>query len=219
MRMGLARMRAAAVAAAIGMMAGPGCLTPAPDARYVYQDGEFGVIGVPLNTSFGKKNYQEQARELMTRHFPEGYEIVRAEEIIAGERVRDVARKVEVETDPGINAVNQMLKVGKFAKSTSLDQKDTLQITESRIIYRRKDGNKPTGLAGFSALATAAPGLYIDPNDTVRKLGATTLLAAKKKAEDAKPEDGKAALAAKEKSDKDKVDPTVQKASAEPAAK
>lgn len=25
-----------------------------PDARYVYQDGQFGVIGIPQNTKFGE---------------------------------------------------------------------------------------------------------------------------------------------------------------------
>lgn len=212
-----ARRWSAAVLATIGMAAIPGCLTTQPDARYVYQDGEYGVIGVPRNNSYGKKDYRKQAHDLMTLHFPEGYEIVRAEEIVAGERVTDTARKIEVETEPGVNALNQMLKIGKFDKSTSLDQKDTLQITESRIIYRRKDAAQPRGTAGFAAIATAVPGLYIDPNDTVRKLGASMLLATKKKAEEPKLDDAKAALVAKPQDAKSAGDPSVQKAASEPA--
>ncbi|WP_435021900.1 hypothetical protein TA3x_002619 [Tundrisphaera sp. TA3] len=195
----------------LGIASGPGCLSTTMDARYVYQDGEYGVIGVPRNSSYGKKDYRQQARELMTLHFPEGYEIVRAEEIVAGERVTDTARKVEVETEPGVNALNQMLKVGKFEKSTSLDQKDTLQITESRIIYRRKGARTPAVTDGFAEVATAVPNLYIDPNDTVRKLGATTLLAAQKKAEDTKPDAAKVTVATKT-----TVDPGVQKSSGDP---
>ena len=73
-----------------------GCMTP-PDARYVYQDGQYGVIGIPRNTSLGKKDYRAQAYELMARHFPEGFEIVRAEEVVEGERTLDTARKVELD--------------------------------------------------------------------------------------------------------------------------
>jgi Zn-dependent metalloprotease len=145
-----------------------GCMGT-PDARYVYQDGEYGVIGIPKNSPYGKKNYHEQARELMTRHFPEGYEIVRAEEVVEGQRTLDTAIKKEVETDPSVNALNQALRVGKFATSSSLDQKDTLQITESRIIYKRKDPRKPSELGGYTKLATIQPELYIDPNDAMRK--------------------------------------------------
>ncbi len=80
--------------------AAAGCQS-VPDARYVYQDGEFGVIGIPRNSPYGRKDYNLQARELMTRHFPEGYEIVRAEEVVEGERTLDTAIKKELATEPG----------------------------------------------------------------------------------------------------------------------
>jgi hypothetical protein len=185
-----------------------GCMSP-PDARYVYQDGQYGVIGIPRNTSIGKKDYRAQAYELMAKHFPEGYEIVRAEEVVEGDRTLDTARKVELDSEPGVAALNQMIKVGKFAKSTSLDQKDSIKITESRILYRRKPDGPPTGHDGFTALANLSPEFYIDPNDQVRKgvKEALALLAKKdappkpddKKVADAKPTDGKG-------------DPAVQKA-------
>ncbi len=73
-----------------------------PVARYVYQDGEFGVVAIPVNTSLDRVNYRAQAEELMARHFPEGYEIVRAEEVNEGERTLDVGKKTEVETDPSV---------------------------------------------------------------------------------------------------------------------
>lgn len=212
---GRARMVGMGVLLVVVAAGVPGCLTTQQDARYVYQDGDFGVIGVPRNTSFGKKDYRQQAHQLMTLHFPEGYEIVRAEEIVAGERVTDTARKVEVDSEPGINALNQMLKVGKFAKSTSLDQKDTLQITESRIIYRRKSAPGTTLAEGFTRDPHAAPDLYIDPNRTTRDLAAATLLAARKKAENPDPAAPKAEIAAKPAP----ADPAVQKvATAAPAA-
>jgi hypothetical protein len=188
-------------ALAVSCLSGVGCMST-PDARYVYQDGQYGVIGIPRNTSIGKKDFREQAHELMIRHFPEGYEIVRAEEVVEGERTLDTARKVEVDSEPGVAAWNQMIKVGKFAKSTSSDQKDSLKITESRIIYRRKPDGKPTGHDGFTALADLSPEFYIDPNQIVRKeLKDGTYLAKKdgapkpddkdKKVADAKPKDAK----------------------------
>ena len=189
-----------------------GCMAP-PDARYVYQDGQFGVIGIPLNTSLGKKDYRAQAHELMTRHFPEGYEIVRAEEVVEGERTLDTARRVELDSEPGVAALNQMIKVGKFAKSTSLDQKDSFKITESRILYRRKPDGPTMGRDGFTALANLSPEFYLDPNDEVRKgLKEAMLLVKKEKDAAAAKTDDKARQVADAKSKDPKADPAVQKA-------
>ena len=44
-------------------------------ARYVYQDGQYGVVGIPENTSQWPTYYRDQAEKLMTRHFPEGFEM------------------------------------------------------------------------------------------------------------------------------------------------
>ena len=68
----------------------PGCASTS-DARYVYQDGEFGVVAIPQNTPRGPNHYRAQAEALMAQHFPEGYEIVRAEEVVEGSRTLTVA--------------------------------------------------------------------------------------------------------------------------------
>ncbi len=47
----------------------------------MYQDGGFGVVGILRNTFSERPDYQAQAELLMDRHFPEDYEIVRAEEV------------------------------------------------------------------------------------------------------------------------------------------
>ena len=150
--------------------AGPalaGCRSQ-PDARYIYQDGEFGVIGIPQNSPFGRKDYRKQADELMARHFPGGFEIVRAEEVVEGQRVLDKSRKSEIETDPAISALNQKLNFGRLAQTTSTQQKDSLPILESRIIYKRVSALEPKGPDGFSALVRLSPELYLDPNDMAR---------------------------------------------------
>jgi hypothetical protein len=120
------------------------------------------------NSPFGKKDFRKQAEELMTRHFPEGHEIVRAEEVMEGQRVLDKSRKSEFETDPAITALNQRINLGKIAQSTSTQQKDSLPILESRIIYKRKTAQGPSGANGFSAVATLLPELYLDPNEMAR---------------------------------------------------
>jgi hypothetical protein len=144
-----------------------GCKSPL-DARYIYQDGEFGVIGIPQNSPFGKKDYRKQAEELMMRHFPDGHEIVRAEEVVEGQRVLDKSRKSEFETDPAISALNQKINLGRIAQMTSTQQKDSLPILESRIIYKRKSAEGPKGANGFSSVASLKPELYLDPNEMAR---------------------------------------------------
>lgn len=144
-----------------------GCMS-VPDARYIYQDGEFGVIGIPHNSPYGSKNYLKQANELMAQHFPDGYEIVRSEEVMEGQRVLDRGKKTEFETDPSINALNQKIQVGKIAESITSQQKDSIPILESRIIYKRHVRGTPRGPSGFAASSTLVPENYIDPNAVAR---------------------------------------------------
>lgn len=146
---------------------GTGCKMQ-PDARYIYQDGEFGVIGIPQNSPFGRTDYREQAEELMRRHFPDGHEIVRAEEVVEGQRVLDKSKKSEFETDPSFSALDQKINLGKIAQTVSSQQKDSLPILESRIIYKRKIPGAEVGHNGFSLVSTLIPELYLDPNEMSR---------------------------------------------------
>ena len=207
--MGANSWRGAALAAiCLGSM---GCMA-SPDARYVYQDGQYGVIGIPRNTPLGKKDFRAQAHELMIKHFPEGYEIVRAEEVVEGERTLDTAHKIELDSEPGVAALNQMIRVGKFAKSESLDQKDSIKITESRIIYRRKPDGKSTGHDGFTELTNVSPEFYIDPNQEVRKGLKEGLFLVKKDVAAAKLDEKEKLADAKSGNKDGKSDPSVQKA-------
>jgi hypothetical protein len=182
-----------------------------PDARYIYQDGEFGVIGIPQNSPFGKKDYLKQAEELMIRHFPDGHEIVRAEEVVEGQRVLDKSKKSEFETDPAISALNQRINFGKIAQTTATMQKDSLPILESRILYKRKTEKGPNGLNGFAAVATSVPKLYLDPNEMARCRERLELAEIETKK-------AKAATVAEKEKAKDK-DQDVKQAAQEPASK
>ncbi len=150
-----------------GLLAACGCATP-QNARYIYQDGDFGVIGIPQNSPYGSKDYRQQADELMHRHFPQGYEIVRAEEVVEGQRVLDKSRKSEFETDPSFISLSQKINVAKLAQSSSTQQKDSLPILESRIIYRRRTPEGPRGVNGYASSAEVIPKFYLDPNEMAR---------------------------------------------------
>jgi hypothetical protein len=145
-----------------------GCADP-PRARYVYQDADFGVIGIPQNAVVGKIDYRAEATELMARHFPEGYEIVRAEEVIEGQTTRERTKKTEIDADPNVLTMNQWVKVGKLGRTTSYDEKDQLQLRECRIVYRRKPVGTPGRPGQFAAATTLEPRLYIDPNESLRR--------------------------------------------------
>src|SRR5580704_1771836 len=128
-----------------------GCMKPIV-ARYVYQDHDFGVVAIPMNTYLGKASFRGEAEELMARHFPDGYEIVRAEEVNEGERTLDVGRKTQIETEPNVTALNQMIKLGKLDQTTSFEQKDKIMVRECRIIYKRKSAHSPIPTGQFAAM-------------------------------------------------------------------
>jgi len=162
------RVELRAVGLGLLWLASSGC-TSQPTARYVYQDGEYGVVAIPVNTYLMKADYRAQAENLMARHFPEGYEIVRAEEVNEGERILELGRKTDFATEPNLSALNQMIKLGKLERSTSFEEKDKLQVRESRIIYKKRSVNAPGQLTQFSAMATLSPPLYLDPNEMMRR--------------------------------------------------
>ena len=169
----------------LGLLALPtsGCMKPIV-ARYVYQDHDFGVVAIPINTYLGKVSFRDEAEELMARHFPDGYEIVRAEEVNEGERTLDVGRKTEFETEPNLTALNQMIKLGKLDQTTSFEQKDKIQVRECRIIYKRRPANAPASTGRFASMTSLNPRLYLDPNEMVRRqnaeMSAKSALAMKK---------------------------------------
>lgn len=171
--------RAITQAASLGglLLAASGCYTPMV-ARYIYQDGEYGVVGIPVNNYQKRLNFRAQAEELMARHFPEGYEIVRAEEVNEGERIRDVGRKTEFDTEPAVAVLNQIVRLGSLNRTTSFAEKDKLQVRECRIIYKKKSVHAPGRTGQFASATALTPPLYIDPNEIMRhqiKTGADLL--------------------------------------------
>ncbi len=194
-----------AICLSVLLLPAAGCMKPIV-ARYVYQDNEFGVVAIPINTYLGKVSFRDEAEALMARHFPDGFEIVRAEEVNEGERTLDVGRKTQIETEPNVTALNQMIKLGKLDQTTSFEQKDKIMVRECRIIYKRKSLNSTISAGRFASTSSLNPRFYIDPNETVRRQNAETLAKTGEML-------AKNAAAAKKSSD-----PEVQKTAASPAA-
>jgi len=139
------------------------------------------VIGIPQNSPYGRQDYTQQAHALMTRHFPDGYEIVRAEEVVEGQRILDRSRQSQFETDPSFSALDQKINLGKVAQTMSTQTKDSLPILESRILYRRKSAGNLPGPNGYSIVSDVKPKLYLDPNDMAREQAALQIAELKNK--------------------------------------
>ncbi|WP_435009564.1 hypothetical protein P12x_000820 [Tundrisphaera lichenicola] len=135
------------------------------DVRYVYQDGDFGVIGLPENTDEWPTHYRSRAEELMEKHFPQGHEIVRAEEVIEGERMVKSEGTHTAEVSPQLPAA--LVNVAKLGRSEHHSQSDTLKLKECRIIYRRSD--LLANPKGFAKASDLTPTQYLDPNALERK--------------------------------------------------
>jgi hypothetical protein len=147
----------------IALPACAGC-TATKGVRYVYQDRDFGVVGVPENSDSWPTHYRRQAEKLMAAHFPAGHEIVRAEEVVEGSRTLKIEGSKTAELAPQLPG--ELVKVAKLGRSASRCQSDTLQIKECRIVYRRV----PRAQEGaFADRPTLTPAQYIDPNDAERR--------------------------------------------------
>jgi hypothetical protein len=134
------------------------------DVRYVYQDRDFGVIGMPENTNCWPTYYRRKGEKLMYAHFSEGHEIVRAEEVIEGERTLKTEGSNSAEVSPQLSA--SVFKTVKLGHSASRSEAETVKVKECRIIYRRAGSAKPKDYAGA---ATLTPTFYVDPNAAERR--------------------------------------------------
>jgi hypothetical protein len=120
---------------------------------------------MPENSDRWPTHYRRRADKLMDAHFPEGHEIVRAEEVVEGERTLKVEGSNTAEVTPQLPAA--LLNVARIGHSESHSQADTLKLKECRIIYRR--AGTPEKPPGYAAAAELNPTRYIDPNDVERR--------------------------------------------------
>src|SRR5262249_52341266 len=88
--------------------------------RYVYQERDFGVVALPENTNCWPAHYRRQAEKLMAAHFPEGHEVVRAEEVVEGSRTLKIEGSKTAELAPQLP--KDLVKVAKLGRSASRSQ-------------------------------------------------------------------------------------------------
>jgi hypothetical protein len=139
----------------------PGCAATS-DARYVYQDGQFGVVAIPRNTADDPNHYRAQAESLMAQHFPQGYEIVRAEEVVEGSRTLTVGKAGSTELTPQV--APHLLALLKVGASITKSQADTMSLRECRIIYKKADAQPGPAAGKFAPEPALSPTCYHDPN-------------------------------------------------------
>ena len=177
------------VSIVLGALVCSGCATTG-QARYVYQDGQYGVVGIPENTSVWPTYYRASAEALMLKHFPSGFEVVRAEEVVEGSRTLTVngTNSAEIDTQGPV----PLLKLGKLGRTASRTQADNVKIKECRIVYKKAGCKDAEPALGFADHASLTPEPYLDPNAEARRH-----VVAKPAADS--PDAAKASEAAKEK--------------------
>lgn len=150
----------------LGALVGSGCATTG-QARYVYQDGQYGVVGIPENTSVWPNYYRAGAEALMLKHFPSGFEVVRAEEVVEGSRTLTVfgTNSAQIDTDGPV----PLVKVGKLGRTATRTQADNVKIKECRIVYKKAGCSATEPELGFADHSSLTPEPYVDPNAEARK--------------------------------------------------
>ena len=101
------------------------------NARQVIREPDYGVVAIPMNTNSWPFRYRNKADELMAAHFPEGYEIIREEEMIVGQ----TTNYEEEQTHGEVEVVKDVVSIGKTETRGSATTKDE---TEYRIYYQRR---------------------------------------------------------------------------------
>lgn len=99
-------------------------------ARQVVRGQNHGVVAIPSNSNTWPFRYRDEAHQIMSEHFPEGYEIEHEEEVVVGQTTR-----VDSDTDTSKVKVFGPLSVG--AEKTRITER-TKDDTEWRIYYRRR---------------------------------------------------------------------------------
>ncbi len=154
------------LAIVLGALVGSGCATTG-QARYVYQDGQYGVVGIPENTSVWPNYYRASAEVLMLKHFPSGFEVVRAEEVVEGSRTLTVngTNSAQIDTEGPV----PLIKVGKLGRTATRTQADNVKIKECRIVYKKTGCMDAEPEMGFAEHSSLSPEPYLDPNAEARK--------------------------------------------------
>ncbi len=117
---------------------------------------------------------------------------MRAEEVNEGERILDLGRKTQIETDPKVAVLNQIISLGSLNRTTSFEQKDKLSSGNAGSSTGRSRSTRRAVPASLPRRAQLAPPLYIDPNEILRhQIKTNGDMLAKANTPSKKPQDGR----------------------------
>ena len=134
------------------------------NARQVIRERDYGVVAIPANSNAWPFHYRDKATKIMSEHFPEGYEIVREEEVVVGKTTHideDVKKK-------NLEVVEDVFSVGTTQREVTTTTQDK---TEWRISYQRTSrsgsGSEDGVAIGGGYSAPGPPGM--DPQSAPRQ--------------------------------------------------
>lgn len=112
-----------AICCSFALVAISGC-----SARRVLREPDYGIIAIPYNSNAWPAKLRDQADELMTEHFPGGYQIVKEEEFVVGQTTH-----VNHENNgTNVEIIEDILSVGSSSGQVT---ETTVPKTEYRIHY------------------------------------------------------------------------------------
>lgn len=123
-------------------------LTGCSSARQVSKDSESGVIAIPSSSS---SKHREKAQELMTAHFPEGYEIVKEEEVVIGKTTNWEKKEGRGFTHEGDGF---QVEFSAGGRGNTRGESTTIDKTEYRLYYRK--ATKKTDTTTLASALSAA---------------------------------------------------------------
>lgn len=128
--------RAGAFVALLAAALASGC---GSSAKYIEKRGDAGVVAIPNNTDAWPSYNRRAALALVEKHVGVNYEILEEREVVVGQSTHN---NQQTNVEQTVNREIFFLPAEKQTTTTTTTQRD---ITEWRIVYRRKDA--PAGTA------------------------------------------------------------------------
>ena len=172
----------------MGWVAGfVGCASP---ASWVYRDGEYGVIRVPV----GSETNEAEAVRLARQAYPGGVSLVRIEQVPVGDHKVENITKADAEIDGGASAPIDLIRLNnlKAERERTTDDTSTSTTFEIRYVFRNLARQAPGGMGvGYDPDSSAILANYIDPLLGKRSHDVQVQMANAQKAAEAKCKEGK----------------------------
>ena len=112
-------------------------------ARRILREPDYGIVAIPYNSNAWPVRLRDQADELMTEHFPHGYQIVKEEEYVIGQ----TTHYDHEDTGTAVDIIDDILSVETSRGQTTAT---TTPKTEYRIHYVPRSAAVSQSPAGSS---------------------------------------------------------------------